>query len=134
MVFNGFEYTGRDAIFDQPLQAGEFRNPVLAGFYPDPSLCRVGDDFYLVTSSFCYFPGIPIFHSRDLVHWTQLGHVITRPAQANFDGLGVSRGVFAPALSYHDGTFYLVTTLVDCGGDCLFTAQDPAGPWRGNCP
>ena len=129
VVFNGFEYTGHDASFDPPLAAGQFRNPVLAGFYPDPSLCRVGDDFYLVTSSFCYFPGIPVFHSRDLVHWTQLGHVITRPTQANFDGLGVSRGVFAPALSYHDGTFYLVTTLVDCGGNCVFTARNPAGPW-----
>ena len=129
VIFHGFEYTGHDAIFDQPLAAGEFRNPILAGFYPDPSLCRVGDDYYLVTSSFCYFPGIPIFHSRDLVHWTQLGHVITRPAQADFTGLGVSRGVFAPALSYHDGTFYLVTTLVDCGGNCIFTAQDPSGPW-----
>ena len=129
VVFNGFEYTGHDAIFDRPLAAGAFRNPILAGFYPDPSLCRVGDDFYLVASSFCYFPGIPIFHSRDLVHWTQLGHVITRPAQANFDGLGVSRGVFAPALSYHEGVFYLVNTLVDCGGNCLFTAKDPAGPW-----
>jgi xylan 1,4-beta-xylosidase len=129
VTFTGFEYTGHDTTSATPPGPGWFRNPILPGFYPDPSLCRVGDDFYLVTSSFCYFPGIPVFHSRDLVHWTQLGHVITRPGQANFEGLGVSRGVFAPALSYHDGAFYLVTTLVDCGGNCLFTAQNPAGPW-----
>ncbi len=129
VVFNGFEYSGRDTSFDRPRAAGEFRNPVLAGFYPDPSLCRVGADYYLANSSFCYFPGIPVFHSRDLAHWTQIGAVITRAAQADFNGLGVSRGVFAPALSYHDGTFYLVTTLVDCGGNCVFTARNPAGPW-----
>jgi alpha-N-arabinofuranosidase len=128
-VFDWFEYSGNDARFEKPLPAGEIRDPILAGFYPDPSLCRVGDDYYLVNSSFTYFPGIPIFHSRDLAHWRQIGHVITRPAQVDFGGLGVSRGVFAPALSFHDGTFYLVTTLVDCGGNCLFTAKDPAGPW-----
>ncbi len=99
---------------------------------PIPASAGSANDYYLVNSSFCYFPGIPIFHSRDLVHWTQLGHVITRAAQANFDGLGVSRGVFAPALSYHDGTFYLVTTLVDCGGNCCSPRRTPAG--RGPIP
>jgi xylan 1,4-beta-xylosidase len=128
-IFDWFSYTGRDAVFAPPLAPGEYRNPILAGFYPDPSICRVGADYYLANSSFTYFPGIPIFHSRDLVHWAQLGHVITRPAQANFDSLEVSRGVFAPALCYHAGLFYLVTTLVDCGGNCIFTARDPAGPW-----
>jgi alpha-N-arabinofuranosidase len=129
IAFDWFEYTGDDAVATAPLPAGSYRNPILAGFYPDPSICRVGEDYYLVNSSFSYFPGIPIFHSRDLVHWTQLGHVITRAAQASFDGLGVSRGVFAPAISFHDGVFYVVTTLVDSGGNCFFTAKNPAGPW-----
>ncbi|HVU16639.1 MAG TPA: glycoside hydrolase family 43 protein [Candidatus Didemnitutus sp.] len=127
--FDHFEYAGRDTAFEQPLPAGDYRNPVIAGFYPDPSVCRVGDDFYLVNSTFAYFPGIPVFHSRDLVHWTQIGHVISRPSQVNFDGLGVNGGVFAPDLSYHDGTFYLLNTLVGAGGNCVFTARDPAGPW-----
>jgi len=63
-----------------------FRNPILPGFYPDPSLCRVADDYYLATSSFEYFPGVPIFHSRDLVHWRQVGHALTRPSQLPLEG------------------------------------------------
>ncbi len=136
VAFDWFEYTGRDDIFTTPLPAGSFRNPILAGFYPDPSVCRVpgksaadGDDYYLVNSTFAYFPGIPVFHSRDLVHWTQLGHVIDRPAQLRYDGLGVTRGLFAPTINYHDGTFYVLCTMVDGGGNFLVTANDPAGPW-----
>ena len=129
IVFDWFEYTGHDAVYAKPLTADFYRNPILAGFHPDPSICRAGEDYYLVNSSFSYFPGIPIFHSRDLVHWQQLGHVITRSSQANFAGLGISRGVFAPAISHHDGVFYVVTTLVDAGGNCFFTANNPAGPW-----
>ena len=102
---------------------------MLAGFYPDPSIVRVEDDYYLVTSSFAYFPGVPIFHSRDLVHWTQIGHVLDRPSQLNLDSAGVSRGIFAPTIEYHNGTFYLLTTLVDRGGNFLVTATDPRGPW-----
>ena len=128
-LFEHFEYTGADSRFAAPLAPGEYRNPILAGFHPDPSICRVGEDYYLANSSFCYFPGIPIFHSRDLVHWDLIGHVITRRAQADFQGLGISRGVFAPDLSFHDGTYYVITTLADCGGNCIFTARDPAGPW-----
>ncbi len=129
VAFQNFEYTGRDAVFEPPLPTGNYRNPILAGFYPDPSICRVGDDYYLINSTFAYFPGIPIFHSRDLVSWTQIGHAIDRPTQFNYDGLGVTRGIFAPALSHHDGTFYLVCTFVDGGGNFLMTAKDPAGPW-----
>lgn len=129
VLFDWFEYSGNDDHFAAPLPAGSYRNPILAGFYPDPSICRVGPDYYLVNSSFAYFPGIPIFHSRDLVHWTQLGHVLNRPSQLKLDGLGVSRGVFAPAISCHDGLFYLVNTLVDAGGNFFVTAKDPAGPW-----
>ncbi len=127
--FAWFEYTGRDAIFERPLPAGHYRNPILAGFHPDPSVTRAGDRFYLVNSSFAYFPGIPVFESRDLVHWTPIGHVIDRPSQLDFDGLRISRGVFAPTISYHEGTFYVLNTAVDNGGNYLVTAKNPAGPW-----
>lgn len=129
VIFDWFEYAGHDPAATAPLPANSYRNPILAGFYPDPSICRVGDDYYLVNSSFAWFPGIPIFHSRDLVHWTQLGSVLTRPAQLPLAGLGVSRGVFAPAISHHDGVFYVINTLVDAGGNFFVTAKDPAGPW-----
>lgn len=109
-------------------------NPVLPGCYPDPSICRVGDDYYLVTSTFEYFPGLPIFHSRDLVHWRQVGHAIDRPKQLDLSGVLSSGGLFAATLRHHDGVFYLVNTLVDAGdgvqgGNYLLTAEDPAGPW-----
>jgi xylan 1,4-beta-xylosidase len=127
--FDWFEYTGRDAVFEQPLPAGSYRNPVLAGFYPDPSITRAGDRFYLVNSTFAYFPGIPIFESTDLVHWKQIGNVIHRASQLDFDGLGISRGVFAPTIEFHDGTFYVINTAVDSGGNFYVTAKNPAGPW-----
>jgi alpha-N-arabinofuranosidase len=127
--FKWFEYTGHDSVFDQPLPAGTYRNPVLAGFYPDPSVTRVGNTFYLVNSTFTYFPGIPVFRSDDLVHWRQIGNVIERPGEVTFDGLGVSRGMFAPTIRFHDGLFYVVCTSVDAGGNFLSVARDPAGPW-----
>lgn len=131
IAFDSFEYTGRDDVFAQPLPAGHYRNPILAGFYPDPSVCQVGEDYYLINSTFSYFPGIPIFHSRDLVNWKQLGHVIDRPSQLNYDGLRITAGLFAPAISYHEPsrTFYVVCTMVGAGGNFLMTAKDPAGPW-----
>ena len=110
-------------------QAGTYANPVLAGFYPDPSVCRVGNDYYLVNSSFAYYPGLPLFHSTDLVHWKQIGHAMDRPEQLNTLGAGVSRGLFAPAISYHKGVFYIVCTLIDKGGNFVITATNPAGPW-----
>jgi xylan 1,4-beta-xylosidase len=127
--FHWFEYSGHDRVFDTPLPLGSYRNPVLAGFYPDPSVTRVGDRFYLVNSTFTYFPGIPVLESRDLVHWRPLGSVIDRPSELSFDGLGVSRGIFAPAIRFHDGFFYVVTTAVDAGGNFLSVARNPAGPW-----
>ncbi len=110
-------------------RAGRFRNPILSGFYPDPSICRVGGDFYLVNSSFAYFPGIPIHHSRDLVHWETIGHALDRPSQLDLDGAGHSRGLFAPTIRHHEGLFYLVCTNVDAGGTFLVTAREAAGPW-----
>jgi xylan 1,4-beta-xylosidase len=128
--FDWFEYRGADPI-DAVEKADErhYRNPILSGFHPDPSIARVGDDFYLVNSTFAYFPGIPIFHSRDLVSWTQIGNAIHRPGQVDFKTLGLSRGIFAPAIEWHRGTFYLAGTCVDCGGNFVLTATDPAGPW-----
>ena len=109
-------------------------NPLLPGFYPDPSICRCGEDYYLVTSSFEYFPGVPVFHSRDLVHWHQLGHCLDRPAQLDLSGVAPSQGIYAPTIRCHDDLFYMVTTLVrdpPYQGNVNFyvTARDPAGPW-----
>ena len=129
VVYDWFEYTGRDAVFEQPLPPGHYRNPILSGFHPDPSITRAGDRFYLVHSTFAYFPGIPVFESRDLVHWRQIGNVIDRPSQLDFSKLGVSRGVFAPSIEYRDGLFYVFNTLVDGGGNYVVTAKNPAGPW-----
>lgn len=85
-------------------------NPVLAGFHPDPSIVRVGTDFFLATSSFEYFPGIPIHHSKDLVHWTLIGHALTRRSQIQIVGPEPGGGVWAPTLRYHGGTFYVATS------------------------
>src|SRR6266567_8631542 len=90
-------------------------NPVIPGFHPDPSICRVGEDYYLVCSSFEYFPGVPIFHSRDLVHWTQIGNVLERPGQLRLppETTSSSGGIYAPTLRYHDGRFHLIVTNVN---------------------
>jgi len=128
-VFYWFEYSGRDPAFEATLPRGSFHNPILAGYYPDPSITRVGDTYYLVNSTFAHWPGIPVHSSTDLVHWKLVGHVLADPAKVSFDKLGTSRGVFAPAIDYHDGTFYVVNTLVDAGGNFFATAKDPAGPW-----
>src|SRR3954466_14905216 len=128
--FEWFEYRGSDPV-DSTLHTRmqDYRNPILPGFHPDPSVTRVGSDYYLVNSTFAYFPGLPIFHSRDLVRWTQIGNAIDRPDMLDFGRLGLSRGVFAPSITYHDGTYYIVNTCVDCGGNFIITARDPAGPW-----
>jgi len=101
-----------------------YHNPVIPGFYPDPSVCRVGDDYYLVNSSFEYFPGVPVFHSKDLVNWEQIGHCIYRKDQIKGE-----INIFAPTIRYHDGTFYMITTNVTHGGNFFVTAENPAGPW-----
>ena len=129
VAYDWFEYAGRDAIFSAPLPKGSFRNPILAGYYPDPSITRAGDKFYMVNSTFAHWPGIPIHESVDLVHWKLVGHALNDPAKISFDGQGISRGVFAPAIAFHEGTFYIVNTLVGAGGNFVVTAKDPAGPW-----
>ena len=118
-----------------PLPAGHYANPVIPGFNPDPTICRVGGDYYVVTSSFEYFPGAPIYHSRDLVNWRLIGHALHRPSQLALDGAACSAGIYAPTLRHHDGVFYLVTTLAGVlvegaqRGNFIVTATDPAGPW-----
>jgi xylan 1,4-beta-xylosidase len=106
------------------------QRPVLPGFHPDPSICRVGDSYYLVTSSFEYAPGVPIFRSTDLRSWEQIGNVLDRPSQLDVSGAGPSGGIFAPTLRHHDGRFWMITTnWSDDGGQLLVHAEDPAGPW-----
>lgn len=111
------------------LRPDTFSNPVVPGFHPDPSIARVGDDYYLVNSSFEYFPGLPLFHSRDLVNWAPIGYALTRASQLALDGIESSQGIYAPTLRYHGGTFYLITTNVSGSGHFFVTAQDVAGPW-----
>lgn len=113
-----------------------YENPVLPGFYPDPSVCRVGLDYYLVTSSFAYFPSVPIFHSRDLVTWKQVGHCLDRPSQMQLGEAPTWGGVWAPTIRHHDGLFYVTTTNVSSSkyfesptGNFIVTASRPEGPW-----
>ena len=104
-------------------------NPIMPGFYPDPSICAVGEDYYLVNSSFAYFPGLPLMHSKDLVHFEQIGNVLDRPSQLPLPKAGVSRGLFAPTIRYNQGTFYVICTNVSFGGNFVVTATNPEGPW-----
>lgn len=126
--FSSFEYDGR-SLERVTVKPGEFRNPILSGYFPDPSVTRVGEDYYLVTSTFAHFPGLPVWHSKDLVNWAQIGNAIDRPGQLDFSNRGVSEAVFAPDISYHNGTFYIANTCVQCGGNFIITAKNPAGPW-----
>lgn len=133
-LFDYFTYKGDDDFYkENPLPDDEsFYNPILPGWYSDPSICTNGEgDYFLVTSTFTYFPGVPIFHSRDLVNWKQVGHVLSRPSQlVNMKGQHVSGGIFAPAISYnpHNKTYYMVTTNVGAGNFFVKT-QDPFGEW-----
>lgn len=104
-------------------------NPILTGFYPDPSVCRVGKYYYLVNSTFAYFPGVPIFRSEDLVNWTQIGNILDRDSQLPLKGCRHSEGIFAPTIRYNDGTYYMITTNISVGGNFIVTAETPEGPW-----
>lgn len=106
-----------------------YLNPILPGFHPDPSVCRVGDDYYLATSTFEYFPGVPIFHSRDLVHWRKIGHCLTRDSQLPLRGKRASEGIYAPTLRHHNGRFYMITTLIPEVLNFFVHTADPAGEW-----
>lgn len=112
-------------------------NPIIPGFNPDPSVCCVGDDYYLVTSSFEYFPGVPVYHSKDLINWNMIGHAVHDVSQIDYTNVSATAGIFAPTIRYHDGTFYMITTFVGGTnadkvaktGNFIMTAKNPAGPW-----
>ena len=111
-----------------------FHNPILPGFYPDPSICRVEEDYYMVCSSFVYFPGLPIFHSRDLIHWELIGHGIEAFNRLDYKNCETSLGLWAPTIRFHEGTFYIVNTLVTEGREAtrenfIITSKNPRGPW-----
>ena len=131
-VFSHFVYQGNDQVYnDFPLQSGEFYNPILQGCYPDPSITRKGDDFYVVCSSFAMFPGVPIFHSKDLVNWKQVGHVLDRTSQLKVHDCGISAGIYAPQILYnpYNDTFYMITTQFSGGfGNIVVKTKDP---WKG---
>lgn len=132
--FSEFNYSGSDKFYrdNQLSSESEFFNPILPGWYSDPALCTNGEgDYYLTTSTFSYFPGVPIFHSRDLMNWEQIGHVLDRPSQLqNMEGQKISGGIFAPGLSYNPAnkTYYMITTNVGAG-NFLVKTQNPAGDW-----
>ena len=106
-----------------------YANPVIPGFHPDPSVCRVDNDFYLVNSSFQFFPAVPIFHSTDLIHWEQIGNCLTRPSQVRLENVNAWGGIYAPNIRHHNGTFYMITTNVSDRGNFIVCATDPKGPW-----
>lgn len=129
--FDYFKYKGNDARFNVSIDpTHQYYNPVLAGFYPDPSVCRVGDTYYLVNSSFTFFPGVPLSTSKDLVNWKHAGHVLDRPSQVPLKGQHVSGGIFAPAISYNkkNKTFYMITTNVGAG-NFFVKSKDPSKGW-----
>lgn len=107
----------------------KYSNPVVPGFFPDPSVCRVDDTYYLVCSSFNYFPGVPLFESKDLVNWAPIGHVLTRPSQLNLAESPTNGGIYAPTIRYHQGRFYMVTTNVDHGGNFYVWTDNIYGEW-----
>ncbi len=106
-----------------------YKNPVISGFFPDPSVCRVGDTYYLVCSSFHYFPGVPLFESKDLINWRMIGNVLTRESQLPLAGANSSSGIFAPTIRYYNGTFYMVTTNTTTGGNFYVSTEDIHGEW-----
>ena len=130
--FDYLNYVGDDDFYNEnPLPGDDyFYNPILPGWYSDPSICKRGKDFFLVTSTFAYFPGVPIFHSTDLMNWQQIGHVLDRAEQLPLDGQRTSRGIFAPAISYNPNneTFYMITTNVGVGNFYVKT-KDPFSTW-----
>lgn len=110
----------------------KYHNPVINGFHPDPSVCKVGKSFYLVTSSFEYFPGIPLFHSTDLVNWEQIGHVLTRESQLPLSrqhSFVPSQGIYAPTIRHYNGRFYVISTNISVRKSFIVWADDPKGPW-----
>lgn len=109
--------------------SAKYPNPLIPGFNPDPSIVRVGDDYYLATSTFEYFPGVPVYHSTNLVDWSLIGHVVTREGQLQGKGVWTGGGAWAPTIRFRDGKFYVMVTDASGRGTLIFTAENPAGPW-----
>lgn len=132
-VFSKVVYQGDDDIYKKnPLKADEFYTPILQGCYPDPAITRKGDDYYMVCSSFAMFPGVPIFHSKDLVNWTDLGGVLNNVNEFNPHDTGISAGVYAPGITYnpHNDTFYMIVTAFSGGlGNIIVKTKDPMKGW-----
>lgn len=132
-TFSEVVYQGNDQVYkDYPLEPDEFYNPILQGCYPDPAITRKEEDYYLVCSSFAMFPGVPIFHSKDLVNWTQIGHVLDRTSQLDVHDTGISAGVYAPGITYNpnNDTFYMITTAFAGGlGNIIVKTKDPKEGW-----
>ncbi len=132
-VFSNFVYQGDDDVYkNYPLADDEFYNPILQGCYPDPAITRKGDDYYLVCSSFAMFPGVPIFHSKDLVNWTDLGGVLDNPETFDTHDCGISAGVYAPGITYnpYNDTFYMITTAFTGGlNNIIVKTKDPKKGW-----
>ncbi len=130
-TFSYFKYSGNDERFNKKIEKShQYFNPVIAGYAPDPSVCRAGDNYYLVNSSFTAYPGVPIYKSNDLVNWKSIGHVLNRPSQLRLYGQNVSGGIFAPAISYNEKnkTFYMITTNVGMG-NFYVKSKDPEKGW-----
>ena len=125
-VFEDFNYTAVNRFAQQKTE-NQYQNPILAGFMPDPSICRKGDDYYLVNSTFSYFPGVPIWHSKDLVNWKQIGHILNRESQLSLRNSSMSQGVYAPDIKYnpHNNLFYMITTGTGYGSTSIVTTDDP---------
>lgn len=132
-LFTNFSYQGNDQVYiDNPLKSDEFYTPILQGCYPDPAITRKGDDYYMVCSSFAMFPGVPIFHSKDLVNWTDLGGVLNDVTQFNPHDTGISAGVYAPGITYnpHNDTFYMIVTAFSGGlNNIIVKTKDPKKGW-----
>ncbi len=132
-LFSNFTYQGNDKVYtDNPLKSDEFYTPILQGCYPDPAITRKGDDYYMVCSSFAMFPGVPVFHSKDLVNWTDLGGVLNDVTQFDPHDTGISAGVYAPGITYnpHNDTFYMIVTAFSGGlNNIIVKTKDPKKGW-----
>ena len=135
--FDNFLYVGNDSLYESMSldSPGDYFNPVISGWASDPSVVNRGEDYWLVTSTFGYFPGVPIYHSSDLMTWRQVGNVLSRPSQLPWlEGVSLGKGgIYAPAINYNpaNGLFYMITTCVNGSESINFyvTATDPASEW-----
>jgi beta-xylosidase len=127
VVFTGA--TAQSPVWVPDMGNGSYKNPVIHADYSDPDVCRVGGDYYLVSSSFNATPGLPILHSKDLVNWKILGHALKRqPPFSHFETVQHGNGVWAPSIRYHDGEFWIYYPDPDFG-IYLVKAKNAEGPW-----